>query len=29
VALKEALDEMPDLNWLHNCQESQEDILID
>ncbi len=29
VALKEALDEMPDLNWLYDCQESQEDILID
>ncbi|MDJ0554037.1 MAG: proteasome-type protease [Microcoleaceae cyanobacterium MO_207.B10] len=29
VALKEALDEMPDLNWSYNCQESQEDILID
>ncbi len=28
-AIKEALDEMPDLNWLYDCQESQEDILID
>lgn len=28
-SIKQALDEMPDLNWLHDSQESQEDILID
>ncbi len=28
-ALKQALDEMPNLNWLYDCQESQENILID
>ncbi|MGB3512717.1 MAG: proteasome-type protease [Microcoleaceae cyanobacterium] len=28
-SLKQTLDQMPDLNWLYDCQESQEDILID
>ena len=28
-SLKEAFERIPDINWLYDCQESKEDILID